>query len=259
VASTKQLQKLQQQAAASKKGAQKASAKENAQPQKKLKANDGSAVAVEKEKREKYPAMLTKLDSALQSEIEERRRERDRRSLFIKNMPRNTTDEEIKALSPDIIHVNRKSSGARWCWISFANEQVCSKNHEKLKKAKMGANELSVDYCGEKSQGGQKGNLTDNRVDALRLYVGNMPKQTKVDELKSLFPTSKAVVHRSDRTFAFVVFDSPETARKAFEGSKNLKVNGQSVVVAYARIFEKERKPKKDDAVQKFAKKQASG
>lgn len=255
------MKKVQQQGS-QKKGVQQTSTKANANnapPQKKLKANDGAAVAAQKKQnKEEIKRMPTKLDKKLQDETEERRRERDGRSLFIKNLPRNFSIADIKKLSPDIVFVNQKNKGQRFAWISFANDQVCQKNHEKLKEMKFGDSQLFVDFCGEKSQtGGPRGNVAEQRVDALRLYVGNMPAQTSEDELKRLFPTAKSIYHRFGNMYGFINFDSPEAARQAFEKSKNIKIDGTSIVVGYARVAEK--KEHKPDAVKKFADQQASG
>ncbi len=53
------------------------------------------------------------MDDKLLSEEKERLKERDRRTLFFKNLPKQCTDDDIKALSADILTVRRKGKDSR--------------------------------------------------------------------------------------------------------------------------------------------------
>jgi len=199
-----------------------------------MKNEDGKAVPAGKK-----TLMPTKLDDKLQEEVDQRKRERDVRSLFFKNVPKSTPDEKIKALSADIISVQRKFPTDRWGWLMFANEKVCQKNLEKIKGAKIGDHEIFVDLCTNKRPNEAKEHL----VDALKLYVGNIPRSTKEDDLKRLFPTASKIYSRSDKTFAFIAYDTPESARKAFESSKGANIEGTKITVCFAKALENTGRP----------------
>jgi hypothetical protein len=221
---------------------------------KKMKTNEGKAASVlkkdEAEKLSKRPAMLTTLDKKLQDEVNERKRERNSRSVFFKNLHRSVTDDDIKALSSDILFVQRKSPGLPWGWIMFANEPTCKRNYQKLNGAKVGNSKLELDLCENKEA------AEAHRVDAMKLYIGNLPRQTKDSELKRLFPKSSSIYHRADKSFAIIGFESPELARQAFQSNKDVEINGSKATVCFAKALEKGRKP---DPVKKFAKEKASG
>jgi len=198
------------------------------------------------------PAMLTTLDKKLQQEVNERKRERNNRSIFFKNLPRDVSDNEIKALSSDILFVQRRKPGVPFGWIMFANEDLCKKNFKKLKEAKIGNHSLTLDLCGTTDE------MQEHRVDALKLYVGNLPPATKDPELKRLFPKSSSIFHRFDKTFAIIGFESPELARQAFEKNKEAEIKGSKVIVCYAKALEKDRK-KQAAPIKNPAKEKATG
>merc|ERR1711963_1216128 len=93
----------------------------------------------------------------------ERMKNRDAKTLFIKNFPSTCSVKQIKALSSDIkqvrLRVNtkfRKQKGkgiqTGYGYVEFASEELAEKNKPILEKSKLGGNTLVVDYVGAKSK-----------------------------------------------------------------------------------------------------------
>lgn len=174
----------------------------------------------------------------------------------------------------------------RFGWLLFADEETCERNFHKLKKGLMkGKFKLTLDYCGEKSEhqkkkvptAGEKGTwqpwlhiLLSNfsflflveSINALELYIGNVPKSVTMEDLKKQFPTAidvhfpKKRGHQVPETkyksvneavelctivgvrcrYAFVSFVSAQEARKAFEKNRKLELGGVPLEVMYAKV-----------------------
>lgn len=183
-------------------------------------------------------------DKKVLTEELNRKKTRDACTLFVKDLPKKISDDEIKKLSADIKDIRRKSMNCRFGWLIFANEETCEKNYEKLKNATLGGSRFQIDFVGLKSKNKQAQNkeVTAPQINPLELYIGELAHAASVEELKTAFPSATNVTIPKvkhgpmKKHFAFVAFSTPQEARAAFDKSKNLKLGGVEVVVAYARI-----------------------
>lgn len=124
----------------------------------------------------------------------------DEHTLFVKNLPSNISEAELKELSSDIksvrIKQSRRLNGKKnkgkahsFAYLVFENKELTEKNYKQLQNKKLkSGKEIIIDFVGEKSSYVKK---EDKNKDLKRLHVSGFDKtSTKEDELKKQFPTS---------------------------------------------------------------------
>ncbi|XP_067138152.1 nucleolin-like [Centruroides vittatus] len=185
----------------------------------------------------------------LKASEEQRRKDRDIRSLFIRGFPDDTTEEEIKALSSDIISVRlpankkRKRPGMQggYAFVEFKSEKIAEDNFSVLEKKKIKGKELFVDFVGTKSKNKAFVDRTKERdqrnINKQKLFVSNIPNEATMEDLGKAFPAAVNVYLNSGANkTAQISFDSEEAAAEAFKKNSSLKIKGTPVVVLYALI-----------------------
>jgi RNA recognition motif-containing protein len=92
-----------------------------------------------------------------------RNKDADSRTLFVKNLPPNTTEEELKALSADItelrIKAAKKPNGKnkalgkafQFAYLEFKDDATCVANYKSLQHKKIRDKEIVVDYVDARS------------------------------------------------------------------------------------------------------------
>jgi len=192
-------------------------------------------------------------------EDEKRRAERDLRSLFIKGLAADVSEDEIRALSKDIVEVRvhisyyhnkfiKQTDGksvkkirSKYAFIEFSSEAAVETNKPSLEGKKVGDQEIVVDYVGSKSKHNSNQERVQKDVDPLKLYVTGFPTTITEDGLKSLFPKSISIhmPHRSKSKqplgFAFVFFGNDKDAKDAHDRLHDSKHDGHQLVVLFAR------------------------
>lgn len=66
-----------------------------------------------------------------------------------------------------------------------------------------------------------------------RLYIGNVPSEVTVADLKMKFPTALSVIVTHSKGKAKLIFKNKKNAREAFEASSNVWYNGVKLTVLY--------------------------
>lgn len=193
-------------------------------------------------------------------------RELDNRTLFLKNLPGDATEEEIRALSSDIENVRMKDAKGskkksnkkqKFAFIEFASEPVTEKNYVKLKQeAKLRGKPLFVDYVGEKSSYIQKKQEKKQEErqkrerDPKRIHIGGFDKSTKEADLKKLLAAGGVLLDfamplKKDKAspdklvnmgFAFAAFASETDAKKALDAVNGKQINGRTIKADYAFV-----------------------
>jgi RNA recognition motif-containing protein len=204
----------------------------------------------------------------------------ENRTLFLKNLPDDVTEEELKALSTDIIGLRIKENLKRgkktkkftFAFLEFSTEEACTKHYKELQHRKIRNKEIVVDYIGEKSgyvKKDEKKKLAKEGMtrepDQLRLHVGGFDKSTTEADVKKLFGTGFADFtmpvkkdSKQNMGFAFVTYTSEAEAKKALEKTNGKEIGGKKLSVDYAfKRVDKEQlvKARKDAAAE--AKKKA--
>jgi hypothetical protein len=156
----------------------------------------------------------------------------------VKGFKKGTKEADLKKLHGDIISVRLVGAHA---WLIFPTENACDAAFSTVSKAKLGTNQLLVDFCGSKSKQGNKTvQKAERPINPLELIVAALPRSVTQDKLKIIFPNAhniKMITRFKDKNaMAFVQFANEVDARAAFEKGKSLKIGGVPVDVFYARF-----------------------
>jgi len=188
-------------------------------------------------KRSRDDKWLTTLDEATLEETRNRELERSHRSLYFFEPKVPVPDEDMKALSSDIIFVQRKypkkmkSAG----YLVFADKKTCQANYEKLNGTSIAGNENIKLKLSLYKESLAKDSDKEIKVNSLKLIVNNITPSTTKGDLKKAFPNATLIYrHLKSPYSAYVYFYSPESARKAFDSNKDTIIRGSKIVVAYA-------------------------
>ena len=192
--------------------------------------------------------------------------------MFVKNLPENTTEEELKSLSPDIENVRIKKSHGKlnkknekkgkqfvFAFLEFASEELANKNYKELQHKKIRDKEFVVDFIGEKSayvkKESEKKDNKPKEKDLKRLHIGGFDKSATEADLKKLYSgfTEFSMPIKKDTKlnmgFAFVAFSNEQDAKKALDATNGKDFNGRKLNVDYA--FQRDPKVEKKKEVAK--------
>lgn len=174
--------------------------------------------------------------------------ERPKKTLFIKNLPTSTTEDEVKVLSPDIQEVRleaTKNTGdkkTKYAVINFADEETANKNLEILKQKQVRGVDLVVDFVGSQSIVTFVTPALTPSSDPLKLYVTGFGREITIDQLKGMFPTCDDVtlpLNPKDSNkpigYAFIHYSDLEVCRKAHDSSQELMYQNRTLVVMYGK------------------------
>ncbi|CAF0723383.1 unnamed protein product [Brachionus calyciflorus] len=191
-------------------------------------------------------------------------------TLFVKALPADVTEEELRSLSADIQEIrikrtrqnlnkkNKKSASQfAFAYLEFKNEDLTNKIYKELQHKKIREKEIVVDFVGEKSSYVKKEKKEKAKEqDLLKLHIGGFDKNATEQDLKKLFKnfTEFALPTKRDTKlnhgFAFVAFANEEDAKKALEATNGKNFNGKALNVEYA-FKRPEPKKKQEKAVEK--------
>lgn len=181
-----------------------------------------------------------------EDEEDEEEESKPKKTLFIKNLPSTTTEEEVKALCPDIqnvkLEVAKKPGDKIYAVVDFADEETATKNLEVIKSKKVGDSDIIVDYVGSQSIVTFVTPALTPSSDPLKLYVTGFGRDITIDQLKGMFPTSTDVtlpLNPKDNNrpigYAFIHYEDEAVARKAHDGSQDLSYQNRTLVVMYGK------------------------
>lgn len=172
---------------------------------------------------------------------------RPKKTLFIKNLPTTTTEEEVKALSPDIQEVRLEATKnpnakTKFAVINFADEETAAKNLEVLKEKKVQGVDLVVDFVGTQSIVTFVTPALTPSSDPLKLYCTGFGREITIDQLKAMFPTCDDVtlpLNPKDGNkpigYAFIHYSDEDVCRKAHDECQELMYENRTLVVMYGK------------------------
>ncbi|BFZ03622.1 hypothetical protein BsWGS_06661 [Bradybaena similaris] len=181
----------------------------------------------------------------------DRRDERDRRTLFLKDLPGKCTVRHIKALSKDIKQVrlkfifaliNKKRQRIGFAYATFASEEAAENNFKKIDGAVIKGSKITVDYVGSKSKlKSDKPKKKPGEIDPLRLYVSGLPGNTREADILKLFPEAVDIelpMRQKDKMlfgYGFITFNDADVTAAYHDKSQDLTFQGRKLVVLYAK------------------------
>ncbi|KAF0042015.1 hypothetical protein F2P81_005547 [Scophthalmus maximus] len=187
-----------------------------------------------------------KLDRARSKDTsQEGKKERDARTLFIKNLPFSATPDDLKEIFEDAVDVRlpqgQNGSNRGIAYVEFKSEAEAEKMLEEAQGADVQGRSIMVDYVGEKSQKGAKVAVTGGGGGGASktLVVNNLSFSATEEVLQSTFEkaVSIRIPQRDGRPkgFAFVEFESADDAKDALENLNNSEIEGRTIRLEYSQ------------------------
>ncbi|XP_030289351.1 nucleolin isoform X4 [Sparus aurata] len=169
------------------------------------------------------------------------KKERDARTLFVKNLPFSATVDDLKEVFEDAVEVRlppgQNGSNRGIAYIEFKTEAEAEKMLEEAQGADVQGRSIMVDYVGDKSQKG--GRVAATGAACKTLVVNNLAFSATEEVLQSTFEkaVSIRIPQRDGRPkgFAFVEFESTDDAKDALENLNNTDIEGRSIRLEYSQ------------------------
>lgn len=174
----------------------------------------------------------------------ERKKARDARAVFVKNIPYSATKEDIFKVFPKATAVRflggTETPSKGIAFVDFQNEHLANVARQQSQKAKIQDRVLIVDVIGgseisRTKDDANKTNDEDSPTDIL--YVSNLFFKVQEEQLKEIFPKAVNINiptrKGKSRGFAFVEFASVADAENALESSQNSEILGRRIKVRF--------------------------
>ncbi|XP_039985186.1 nucleolin isoform X1 [Xiphias gladius] len=183
-----------------------------------------------------------KLDKARSKDSsQEGKKERDARTLFVKNLPFSATADDLREVFEDAVDVRlppgQNGSNRGIAYIEFKTEAEAEKMLEEAQGADVQGRSIMIDYVGEKSQKGARVAATGGA--SKTLVVNNLAFSATEEVLQSTFEKAVSIrIPQKDgraKGFAFVEFESTDDAKEALENLNNTDIEGRSVRLEYSQ------------------------
>ncbi|XP_046893050.1 nucleolin [Hypomesus transpacificus] len=192
----------------------------------------------------KFMGQELKLDRARSKESsQEGKKERDARTLFVKNLPFSATADDLKEVFENAVDIRlppgQNGSNRGIAYVEFKTEAVADKMLEEAQGAEVQGRSIIVDYTGDKSQKGGGRPAAAPGAASKTLVVNNLSYNATEDSLQSLFEKAVAVrVPQNNgrpKGFAFVEFESAEEAKEAMDTLNGSEIEGRAIRLEYSQ------------------------
>ncbi|XP_077343800.1 nucleolin [Lithobates pipiens] len=179
---------------------------------------------------------------AEKSKNAENKKERDARTLFVKNIPYSTTSEDLQEIFDNAKEIRlptaKDGTSKGIAYVEFSTEAEADKAIEEKQGAEVEGRAIFIDYTGDKSQnsGGRKAPGGESKV----IVVNNLSYNANEDSLQEVFEkaTSIRIPQNNQgrpKGFAFIEFPSVEDAKEALESCNNTEVEGRTIRLEYSQ------------------------
>ncbi|KAI4828876.1 hypothetical protein KUCAC02_022948, partial [Chaenocephalus aceratus] len=193
----------------------------------------------------KFMGQELKLDRAKSKETsQDGKKERDSKTLFVKNLPFSATIEDLKEVFEAAVDVRlppgQNGSNRGIAYIEFKSEAEAEKMLEEAQGADVQGRSIMVDYVGDKSQkGASMAGAAAAGAASKTLVVNNLSFNATEEALQATFDkaVSIRIPQRDGRPkgFAFVEFETTEEAKDALENLNNTDIDGRSIRLEYSQ------------------------
>ncbi|XP_010897017.3 nucleolin isoform X2 [Esox lucius] len=191
----------------------------------------------------KFMGQELKLDKARSKEnSQEDKKDRDARTLFVKNLPFSATKDDLMEVFADAVEIRvppgQDGSNRGIAYVEFKTEAVAEKMLTEAQGADVQGRSILVDYTGEKSQKGPRA-PAQGAAESKTLIVNNLSYSATEDSLQSAFEgaVSIRVPQNNGRPkgFAFVEFESTEAAKEALESLNGTEIEGRQIRLEFSQ------------------------
>uniref|UniRef100_A0A8C4V5Y6 Nucleolin n=1 Tax=Falco tinnunculus TaxID=100819 RepID=A0A8C4V5Y6_FALTI len=183
-----------------------------------------------------------KLEKAKSKEtIKENKKERDARTLFVKNLPYRLTEDEIREVFENAqeirIVMNKEGNSKGMAYVEFKSEAEANKALEEKKGTEIDGRAMVIDFTGEKShQEHQKGG---GERESKTLIVNNLSYAASEETLQELFKKASSIKMPQNnqgrpKGYAFVEFPTTEDAKEALNSYNNTEIEGRAIRLEFS-------------------------
>jgi hypothetical protein len=195
------------------------------------------AVSEEPIKKRKCDELDETVAENLAKATEEKLKERDRRTLFVRGkILRSIEVSELMRIADGVDDIRRKGHIA---YFVFKSEKKATKGYKKLQGFNLHGEELYVDYVGEKSSVTVKDKYNSpQEVDPFKLFVSGVPVDAFEEDVREVFTKAQEIVlpknFKNNFKYALVSFANTRDAQEAFD-EKDISIKGKPVTVFFAK------------------------
>ncbi|XP_020827821.1 nucleolin [Phascolarctos cinereus] len=176
----------------------------------------------------------------------ENKKDRDARTLFVKNLPYKVTQEELKEVFEDAIEVRlvctKDGTPKGIAYVEFKTEADVDKALEEKQGTEIDGRALILDYTGEKSQGQENsrgktnswGGSNSRPTDSKTLVLNNLAYSATEESLQEVFEKATSISLPQNnqgrpKGYAFIEFASVEDAKEALSSCNNIEIEGRAI------------------------------
>ncbi|CAN8190645.1 unnamed protein product [Coccothraustes coccothraustes] len=196
----------------------------------------------------KLMGLEIKLEKAKSKEaMKEDKKERDARTLFVKNLPYRITEDDIREVFENALEVrivmNKDGSSKGMAYIEFKTEAEANKALEEKQGTEIEGRAVVIDFTGEKSQQEhQKGTFHTGNMytgESKTLIVNNLAYSATEVTLQEVFKKASSIkVPQNNqgrpKGYAFVDFATTEDAREALNSYNNTEIEGRTIRLEFS-------------------------
>uniref|UniRef100_A0A8C3UBB5 Nucleolin n=1 Tax=Catharus ustulatus TaxID=91951 RepID=A0A8C3UBB5_CATUS len=186
----------------------------------------------------KFMGLEIKLEKAKSKEtIKENKKERDARTLFLKNLPYRITEDEIREVFENALEVrivmNKDGNSKGMAYVEFKTEAEANKALEEKQGTEIEGRAVVIDFTGEKSQ------QEHHKAEQKTLIVNNLSYAATEESLQEVFKKASSIrVPQNNqgrpKGYAFVDFATAEDAREALNSCNNTEIEGRTIRLEFS-------------------------
>ncbi|NXQ31955.1 NUCL protein, partial [Alaudala cheleensis] len=186
----------------------------------------------------KLMGLEVKLEKAKSKEtMKENKKERDARTLFLKNLPYRLSEDQIREVFENALEVrivmNKDGSSRGMAYVEFKTEAEANKALEEKQGTEIEGRAIIIDFTGEKSQ------QEHQKGESKTLIVNNLSYAATEESLQEVFKKASSIkVPQNNqgrpKGYAFVDFATAEDAREALNSCNNTEIEGRTIRLEFS-------------------------
>ncbi|NXN85688.1 NUCL protein, partial [Bombycilla garrulus] len=186
----------------------------------------------------KLMGLEIKLEKAKSKEtMKENKKERDARTLFVKNLPYRITEDDIREVFENAAEVrivmNKDGTTRGMAYIEFKTEAEANNALEEKQGTEIQGRAVVIDFTGEKSQ------QEHQKGESKTLIVNNLSYAATEETLQEVFKKASSIkVPQNNqgrpKGYAFVDFATAEDAREALNSCNNTEIEGRTIRLEFS-------------------------
>ncbi|KAM7044021.1 nucleolin [Acridotheres tristis] len=186
----------------------------------------------------KFMGLEIKLEKAKSKEtMKENKKERDARTLFLKNLPYRVTEDEIREVFENAVEVrlvmHKDGNSKGMAYVEFKTEAEANKALEEKQGTEIEGRAVVIDFTGEKSQ------QEHHKGESKTLIVNNLSYAATEETLQEVFKKASSIrVPQNNqgrpKGYAFVDFATAEDAREALNSCNNTEIEGRTIRLEFS-------------------------